>query len=152
MTGSHAARRDAILREGWTEELLRLRQAQRASSIKRAGYGQGVPERAGQERRPLSSSVAILATLSSGLKPVTPILRLLLLPSLAYAQSEPAQATQGLGEVIVDTLLWIGTVVIVSSIGMVLVSLFVGAIVTFLTLICGGPKAVREAWRKRERD
>ena len=81
-----------------------------------------------------------------------PILGLLVFVSLACAQSQPVEATRGVGEMIVDTLLWIGTAVIMCSIVMALASLVFGGFIVFLTLLCGGPKAAREIWGKRERD
>ena len=110
MNRSQAARLDAPLKEEVTEEPLRPRQARRALPVERGHSGSVVAERAVRERNPPCSAAPILAALSSGLKPVMPILGLLSFASLACAQSEPVQATQGVGEVIVDTLPWTGAV------------------------------------------
>ena len=108
MNRSQAARLDASLKEERPEETLRPRQARRALPIERERSGSVVAERVVRERKPPCSLVATLATRLSGLKQVMPILGLPMFPSQTCAQSEPVQARQGVGEVIVDTLLRTG--------------------------------------------
>ena len=106
---SQAARLDAPLKEEWPAEPLRPRQARRALPIERGPSGSVVAEWVVRERKPPCSLVATLATRSGGLNPAM-LHPGLLFPSLACAQSEPAQATQGVGQVNADTLPSTGTV------------------------------------------